>query len=174
MTSLWFCAVKLHTSRWLCSWTYDLGTLSRVQRRKYDTIVNILRWYMSRTQVTPHQIPCCGDRRQNEQTWERILGLFVEIPSAISEKKSKMIKYYRRQTDDRHWVLPIAPSRLRLRFAKKYTSFRYKPTSLISWRHNSISEGFMAKVTSKQWQNGEKVSDYKIQNLLDDENNCQL
>ena len=42
MTSLGFCAVKLHISRWLCSWTYDWGTLSMIQRRKYATIVNII------------------------------------------------------------------------------------------------------------------------------------
>ena len=41
MTSLWFFAVKLHTSRWLYSLTYERGMVSMIQRRKYDTIVNM-------------------------------------------------------------------------------------------------------------------------------------
>ena len=32
---------KLHITRWLYSLTYERGTISMIQRRKYDTIVNI-------------------------------------------------------------------------------------------------------------------------------------
>ena len=44
MTSRWFCAVKLHTLRWLYSLTYERGTISKIQRRKYAPIVNIKNW----------------------------------------------------------------------------------------------------------------------------------
>ena len=42
--SLLFCAVKLHTSRWLYSLTYEQGAISMIQRRKYDMIVNITEY----------------------------------------------------------------------------------------------------------------------------------
>ena len=45
MTWLWFCSVKLHTSRWLYSLTYERDTISMIQQRKYNTIVNITFWH---------------------------------------------------------------------------------------------------------------------------------
>ena len=57
MTSLWFCAV-MHTSRWLCSWTYDWCTLSRVQRRKYVTIVNIYAYNFVVTRLPRKTMRC--------------------------------------------------------------------------------------------------------------------